>query len=248
MIRVIHPQPTGPIEDLVSLADAAFAPGGDRPWVAVNMVSSVDGGTAFRGGATALTDPDDQALFRAFRAVCDVVLVGASTVRAEDYGPVTLSAEAEDGRRQAGRSRVPRLAVVTGSLRLDPDARLFSDPSKPPIILTGTGSDATQRREFETSAEVVVGPGEELDLAWAIDWLAGQGYGRILCEGGPTVNGQLLAADLVDEFNLSHSPVATAGEAARIAHGDTEVGFGFRLSRVMVGDTVLFSQWIRSER
>ena len=49
----------------------------DRPWVMLNMVTSVDGATAVGGAAAALNDADGRALFLAPRAVSAVVLVGA---------------------------------------------------------------------------------------------------------------------------------------------------------------------------
>ena len=59
----------------------------------LNMVTSIDGATAVGGGASGLNDPDDRALFLALRALADVVLVGAQTVRSENLGPVRMTDE-----------------------------------------------------------------------------------------------------------------------------------------------------------
>lgn len=57
-----------------------------RPWVMLNIVESIDGATAIDGGASGLNDADDRQLFLALRAVADVVMNGAATVRAENLG------------------------------------------------------------------------------------------------------------------------------------------------------------------
>ncbi len=124
MIRRLFPQPDPFVHDVMALV-ASDRREGRRPWVMVNMITSIDGATASSGSASGLTGPDDQALFHAFRAVADVVLVGAATVRAEGYGPVALPEEVRRRRLQSGRTAVPRLAVLSRRLDLDPDARFF---------------------------------------------------------------------------------------------------------------------------
>jgi hypothetical protein len=58
-----------------------------RPFVRVNMVSTLDGAVAFSGRAGRLGGPGDKLLFSVLRSLADVVLVGAGTVRVERYGP-----------------------------------------------------------------------------------------------------------------------------------------------------------------
>lgn len=246
MIRPIYPSAGEPIEDLAALI-AGERRDGDR-WVLVNMVSSVDGATAVRGGATGLTDPDDQALFRAYRAACDVVLVGASTVRAENYGPVVLDDAQWAARTATGRTSLPPIAVVTGSLDLDPAARLFEAEANPPLIFTGTSADPAVVGQISEKAEVVVASDMALDVSWVIDHLTARGHRVILCEGGPTINGQLAGADLIDEFNVAFSPMLVAGRSSRLSHGPTAVELPMRLDRVMIGDSMMFCRWIRGER
>ena len=65
----------------------AQAPAGVR----ANMIFSADGAAAFGGRAGPLSCPADQQLLGILRGFADVVLVGAGTVRAENYGPVRLT-------------------------------------------------------------------------------------------------------------------------------------------------------------
>ncbi|PRC60858.1 hypothetical protein C6A85_15455, partial [Mycobacterium sp. ITM-2017-0098] len=60
------------------------------PGLRANMIFSADGAAAFQGRAGPLSAPADYQLLLALRAYADVVLVGAGTARAENYGPARL--------------------------------------------------------------------------------------------------------------------------------------------------------------
>lgn len=214
----------------------------DSPWVMLNMVSSVDGATALRGGATALNDTDDRALFLALRAVADVVLVGAQTIRSENMGPIRMSDEMSRYREKFGQVGEPKLAILTRSLNLDPGDRLFADPERRPIVLTQDGADSDRLAGIAQVADVVQAP--VLDGAGIVGALGESTV--ILCEGGPTVNSQLIAAGLVDEINLTISPLFAMGESKRIASGaELDPPAELRLARILAGDRSLFLRYLR---
>ncbi len=108
--------------------DRTRAEGG--AWVLANMVGGLDGSAAVGGRVGALTGGADAVLFRRLRALADVVLVGAETVRAEGYGPVRLPDDLRAERVAAGRPPVPPVAVVSRSLRLDWDGPLFTEAER----------------------------------------------------------------------------------------------------------------------
>ena len=214
-----------------------------RPWVLVNMVSSADGGTAIDGTSTGLGDDDDLTLFKVQRALPDVILVGAGTVRAEDYGPVRLDEERRRRRADRGQEPTPRLVIVSGRLSLEQDARVFSDPAHPPLVLTGAGVDHARRAEFSGVADVVAL--DDLDAKAVIDQLGDASV--VLCEGGPSLIGQLVSAGLVDEMNLTVSPMMVSGESQRIAHGaPASPPLDMVLDRVLLGDRSLFLRYLNS--
>ena len=209
----------------------------DRPWLAVNMVASIDGAIEVDGRSGELGGPTDLALFRALREMCDVVLAGAGTVRAEDYGPPVIGDEGRARRRARGQSEVPRLAVVSASLQLDPAARLFSDPARRPLVVTCASAPDDARRRLAEVADVLVAGDDSVDLGAMARQLRDLGAETVLCEGGPTLNAQLLAADLLDEWCQTIAPLLTAGAAAR---GTGAVGTGvlrrMRLARAFDDD------------
>jgi 5-amino-6-(5-phosphoribosylamino)uracil reductase len=231
-----------PVDDLVGflLADERHVEG--RPWVMVNFISSADGGTAIGGKSSGLGDDDDKALFQAMRAVADVILVGSGTVEAEDYRPVTLDDERRERRVAAGLTEVPVLAIVSGRLGFDPEARVFSDPEHRPMVITGPDAEPAKLALIGDSADVVFL--DEVTPAAVLDRLAAARV--ILCEGGPTLVGQFVTEHLVDELNLTIAPTMIGGRSARIAHGaPAEPPLDMRLDRALFGDRSLFLRYLR---
>ena len=216
----------------------------NHPWVMVNMVTSVDGATALRGGASALNDADDRALFLALRSVADIVLVGAQTVRSENMGPVRMNEEMSRYRNAAGLEGEPRLAILTRSLDLDVGARVFADRKSRPIVVTQNDSDQHRLAALSEVAEIVQAP--VLDGAGIV---AALGKAKvILCEGGPTINSQLIAAGVVDEINVTVTPLFAMGESKRIAFGaELDPPAQLQLDRVLLGDRSLFLRYIKDE-
>ena len=217
----------------------------DRPWVLVNMVASADGGTAVDGRSGALGGPADKRVFAAVRAVADVVLVAAGTVRAERYGPPRPSDEVRHQRRARGQAEAPRLAIVTRSLDLDLDAPLFADAEQPPFVVVSADVDPTRRSAAAERAQVLVCGEREVSLTLALQALHAEGARVVLVEGGPSLNGQLVAADLVDELCLTVSPLLVAGSSARVAHGDRSIATRMRVRRILEDDGLLFLRYTR---
>ncbi len=223
-----------------------------RPWVVVNMVASADGSAIGPEGLSGgLSSPTDKMIFFALRGVADVIVAGSSTVIAEDYGPARPSAAVVDQRRARGQTDRPRIAVVTASLLIDPDRRLFTESPADarPIVLTTERSDAGRRARLATVADVHAAGGDAVDWERALAVLAETaGAGVVLCEGGPTVVGQLVAVDLIDELCLTMAPVLLAGPGPRIARAlEATPPRSLALDRVLADDGHLFLRYLRPE-
>lgn len=186
---------------------------GDVPdGVRVNMILSLDGAATFAGLAGPLSNACDHNLLLALRGYADVVLVGAGTVRAERYGPVRLSPEQRALRRERwGITDIPPVAVVTRTGELP--ASLFAEASQRPLLVT-TAELARTRRDLRQRADLLLAGETEVDLKAAVERLRARGFHRILCEGGPTLLDELVAADLVDEMCLTVSPTLAAERSA----------------------------------
>ena len=184
---------------------------GRSPWTILNMVQSLDGGVTSDDVSADLGSPADQQIFHTLRSLADVILVGAETVRKEDYGPPKLTAELQAQRESRGQQPLPEIAVVSASLALDPKSRLFEGGHKPVVFTRG------QSEALSGVAEVIVLESSGSDASAAVDLsavrkaLGARGHKVILCEGGPTLNAQLVAQDLIDEFCISLSPALLGG-------------------------------------
>jgi riboflavin biosynthesis pyrimidine reductase len=238
------------VRDFYSYPDDAHPDGPHRCWVRGNMIASVDGGATVAGTSGGLGGPGDRALFGRMREAADVILVGAATVRTENYSGVQLTAAARQTRRARGQSEVPPIAVLTRSGDLDRDAKLFHRTEAPPLILTTTRAAARARERFAGLAEIVDASGPEpgtVDPATALDALARRGLLRVLAEGGPAVLGLFTAADLLDELCVTVAPVLVGGEAPRIVTGPGGVRTPLRRSHVLTDDDgYLYCRYIRS--
>lgn len=191
---------------------------GRRSAVRANMISTLDGSAQGPDERSrSINGPADWRAFRVQRAVADVVLVGAGTARAEGYGPVRVPADLRAERAARGQDERLALALVTRSGEL-PEKLLDVEHEDRPFVITV--ADNPRLDELRSQARVLVSGEHEVDLAGALDSLAGFGLTRVLAEGGPRLLGDLLTADLVDELCLSTSPMLTGGPGVRPVHTD----------------------------
>ncbi|MGE3285403.1 MAG: pyrimidine reductase family protein [Pseudonocardia sp.] len=188
----------------------AYPAGLTAPYVRVNFVSSVDGAVTVDGRSGGLGSAADRRVFGVLRELCDVVLVGAGTARAEDYRGARKPTR--------GRDTPPPVAVVTGSAGVSPKSRLLTDTAVPPIVFTLRTAPA-ERLEALADAGAEVVPLDRLAPEVLLAELGRRGLYRVLCEGGPMLHGQLQAADAVDELCLTLSPLLAGGDSGRISRG-----------------------------
>lgn len=245
-MRRLWPEPADEIDVAAMVAAEARPPHEDRPWLLVNMIASVDGAITVDGRSGGLGRPADKAMFSALRAMADVVLAGARTVRHEGYGPSRPRAEVRQARLARGQAEAPRIALVTRSLELDLNSPLFTEGDSRPIVLTCESSPAGRRAEIAEVAEVILAGDAAVDLGIALRELGALGADVVTCEGGPTLNGELVAADLVDEWALTVSPLLVGGEAMRSIQGQPLAApLPLRLDRLAEGDGLLLGRWLR---
>jgi riboflavin biosynthesis pyrimidine reductase len=245
-VRQLFPDLVEPVEPDDAYAGRAADPPAGRPYVVVNMVSSVDGATTVGGVSGGLGGAADRRVFLALRGLADAVLVGAQTVRAEGYGPPRLDPAAVQRRQARGQPPLPRIAVVSRSLGFDWSSALFADGATRPIVLAPAAADPAGLDRARERADVVVAGRDTVDLAEALAALARLGTGRVLCEGGPTLAGTLVAGGLVDELCLTLSPTLVGGAGARILNAPgVEVPFGLALVHVLEQDGFLFLRYAR---
>jgi riboflavin biosynthesis pyrimidine reductase len=242
----------GPTDSVTEgrLADLYAYPGDLQAcWVRGNMIGSLDGGATDDGKAGGLAGAGDRALFALLRHLADVIVVGASTVRVENYSGAQLPVAARQERQHRGQAEVPPIAVVTRSGNLDLSARLFTRTEVPPLILTTSRFYDDARRRLGSVAEVIDASGPEpdsVDAATVLKILADRGLHRVLTEGGPLFLGTLIEDGLLDELCLTVAPILVGGGSKRIVTGLGNVHAKMRRSHVLTDDDgYLYTRYVK---
>jgi riboflavin biosynthesis pyrimidine reductase len=243
-VRLIYPEPGA--EDSDDLLGRLYAyPEAQKPWVRANMVASVDGAVSVDGRSGGLGGPADKKLFAVLRSLADVVLVGSGTARAEKYKPARPDRMTQDLR--AGRPPTPPIAVVSGSLNLDPESPLLTEApgDARTIVITAKAAPADRRKALARHATVIDAGAERVSVELATAALADLGYPRILTEGGPTLLGSLAGAGLLDELCLTVSPLLAGGSGGRILAGPVQ-DQGLTPAHVLTEDGFFFCRYLRA--
>ncbi len=246
-MRQLFPEPLEDVDPEAVHASVTREAPPDRPYVLVDMIESLDGGTAIDGASGAPGAAGVRQVLPALPPVADRILVAARTANAEKYRAPQLSDATRAARVARGQAPSPRLAVVTGQLSVDLSLPMFTEPGdQRPLVVTARNAPAERRAEVEAVAEVVDAGEDLVDLRQALELLGQQGVGTVLCEGGPTLNGGMVGLDLVDEWNISLSPTLAGGESHRIANSAPAAVRPLALRHVLEHQGMLFLRYVRA--
>src|SRR5271169_6278063 len=220
-----HAEPS-PLDDEAYALYGNFgfpAPPAGRPWIYSNFVQSLDGIATLLGkhasGGEISQSREDRWLMDLLRANADGILTGMNTLMEEQRsrGPESrgivfqvADAKLRALRRRLGKGR-ERNIFVTRAVDLDLSRyKVFDGDVVDAAVLTSPAGAARLRAQagHPHVAIIAAGEGESFDLPLAIRKLREElGVEYLLCEGGPTLYGNLARADLVDEKFMTVSPV-----------------------------------------
>lgn len=175
----------------------------DVPYLETKLAVSLDGGIAAAPGArTALTGSEALRRVHRLRAGFGGILVGSRTVVVDD--PLLTVRRGEEPRRP------PVRMVVDSRCVTPPDARLFRDVDRVPVVIfTSDDADPERARELEkVGARVVPRPRGfgGVDLASVLRWCREEGIHSVLCEGGGQLATSLLRQGLCRRLTLHLAP------------------------------------------
>jgi riboflavin biosynthesis pyrimidine reductase len=215
----------------------------DRPLIAVNFASTVDGRATIDGVSGPIGSGTDTAMLVGLRSRFDAVMIGAGTMRAERYGRLTASREARERREAMGLDPDPLLVIVSGRLDLPWDASAFTDGGGRVLIFT-----ASEAEPPETATPLQVVRHEDfVDVVAALRQLRAElGIRALLCEGGPGLHNQLQGAGFVDDLFLTIAPKLAGGDGPRIIEGDLPGVTELELSWLLQEDGELFARYRRA--
>jgi riboflavin-specific deaminase-like protein len=239
-VQLIYPEhrTTSPEELASELRLHELAPP-DRPYLGINMVSSLDGKATLDWRTKGLSTEIDRRLFHHLRTQADAVMVGAGTAREERYGRMTKNDELSKKRVAEGRAAEAVAVVVSGRLDLPPDLPLLNEPEQTVLIATGSEAELPGLGAHVEYARV----GDDLPRLMAE--LHQRGVRSVLCEGGPTLNSFLFAAGIVDELFLTLNPKLLGGAAALTIVAGRELVEPLELDLVSVAEAEgeLYTRW-----
>ena len=240
-MQLIHPEHRrlAPEELVTGLRLHELAPR-DRPYLGLNMVSSIDGKATLHWRTKGLSSDLDRRVFHLLRTQADAVMVGAGTVRAERYGRITKSDELRQVRVNEGLVPDALAVVVSASLDLPADLPILNEPGQRVVIATasedtipGVSGDVEYARVGDDLQRLLVYLHERHAVR------------SVLCEGGPTLNSFLFAAGLVDELFLTMNPKLLGGAATLTIVAGRELVEPLEPTLVSVAeaDSELYTRW-----
>ena len=204
------------VDEEVSRLDLVALARDERPYTITNFALTVDGQATIAGRSGPIGTETDTAMLVALRTRVDAVMIGAGTMRAENYGRVVGDPAKRERREREGLAADPLMVIVSGRLDLPWDAPLFTKPSGPVLICTAAD---TEPPETATPVEVVRHP-DGVDLAALMTHLRREhGIRALLSEGGPRLHAQLIEAGLVDELFVTTAAKLGGGDGLGLVYG-----------------------------
>ena len=238
---VPDPGPTSVPEQLGSYRPWDDPPA-DRPRVALNFATTLDGRGAIDGRSGAIGSDTDTAMLVGLRQRFDAVMIGAGTMRVERYGRIVSDPARRERREELGLPGDP-LMVIVGGFDLPWDAPLFTDGGGEVLLLTA--AEKGEPPATATPVTVVREPDGRVDLATALRRLrAERGIRALLCEGGPHLHSQLQAAGLADELFLTIAP-KLVGAGRSILEGALPEVAELELTWLLQEESELFARYRR---
>jgi riboflavin biosynthesis pyrimidine reductase len=241
-ITSVLPDLAGALDD-TAIGDH-YSAGAVTQWLRVNFVSSVDGAVTIEGKSGGLGGDADRRVFDLLRTLCDVVVVASGTVKTEGYGAMVLDEESVSVRVAAGLAPQPVFAIVSGSLDLDPASDIFTKAPVRPLVITHSSAPLAANAALAKVADILVCGEGSVDPVAMVAAFAERGLMRIHCEGGPSLFGSLLAANVVDELCLTVSPLMAGGDSGRIAKGELPEPRAMSLAGILRSEDTLMLRYL----
>ncbi len=163
-----------------------------------HLGQSLDGQIATLEGASQfVTGPEDVLHTHRLRALCDAVIVGRGTVRADDPQLTT--------RLTPGPN--PVRVVIDPELRLAPDRQLFCDSEARTLIICKASARPNRVALGHATVIPVEDQNSQLQAHRIVEVLRSEGLSRLLIEGGGVTLSHFLEAKVLTRLHLTISPV-----------------------------------------
>jgi diaminohydroxyphosphoribosylaminopyrimidine deaminase/5-amino-6-(5-phosphoribosylamino)uracil reductase len=181
-----------------------------RAHVTLKVAMSLDGRIATRTGESQwITGTESRAFAHRLRDLCDAILVGAGTAKADD--PLLTTRGIPGGRD-------PVRVVLDGRLSMSPSARMLRSGSRAPTwVATCKDAPGAKLRALEDAGAVALRlPGKDghVNMRALLTELGRRGVLSLLVEGGAETHAAFMEVGLVDRLFVVMAPMAIGGRAA----------------------------------
>ena len=187
-----------------------------RPFVTANFAMTWDGRVSTRRFTpTNFTSKRDKLRLLEIRATADAVLVGVSTIVADNMAMGMPDETLRAARIKRGQSPFPLRVLASNSGRIPKNLRVFTSGPAPIVIFSTTQMASATRTRLARLADLWLYEGARVNLAAMLATLrADYGVRRVVCEGGPRLFRALLEEQLVDEIHITLAPRIFGGTGA----------------------------------
>jgi 5-amino-6-(5-phosphoribosylamino)uracil reductase len=180
------------------------------------MVMSMDGKVVVEGTEQGIGSVVDQRLMRELRVSADIVLNGASTLRASGTSPRLNDPILEQLRQSRGKPRFPIAATVSASGELPLDKIFFTAQDFEAVVYLSKSAPKERRVSIEKTGRPVFDLPMRNPFAAMLKHMRNElGAEVLLVEGGPTVNAELFRLGVVDEYFVTVGPVIVGGKETK---------------------------------
>lgn len=171
---------------------------------------TVDGKIATTSGDSAISSRDDLIRVHELRASADGIMVGISTVLADNPRLTVRLA-----RKRVKRKDPARIVIdSTGKIPLDSRILLTASRIKTIVAVTKLAHIDTLRKIKKTGAIVIVSGRQTVNLKKVFSIIKQMGIRKILVEGGGEINWSLLRLGIVNELIVTIAPKIVGGRQA----------------------------------
>ncbi|HTY91522.1 MAG TPA: 2,5-diamino-6-(ribosylamino)-4(3H)-pyrimidinone 5'-phosphate reductase [Methanocella sp.] len=187
----------------------------ERPFTFINSAMSADGKISTKKRKQVkISGKADFDRVDELRASSDAVMVGIGTVVADDPSLTVKSEERRKRRVAQGKDENPVRIVVDSKARIPLTADVFKKGVGKRIVVVSKAAQADKLEALREKADVIVVGDEEVDLTKMSEELKRRGIGRLMVEGGATLNWAMARAGLVDEITVFVGNIIIGGKDA----------------------------------
>ncbi|WP_149180838.1 dihydrofolate reductase family protein [Streptomyces sp. TRM49041] len=214
-----------------------------RPYVLLSVATSIDGHIDDTNAERLLlSNSEDFDRVDQVRAESDAILIGASTMRADNPRLLVNSEERRAARVAAGKPAYPLKVTVSGSGDLDRGLKFWHHGGDKVAYTTDDGYEKLSERLRGLAEVVSLGP--TVDFGAMLDDLGRRGVERLMVEGGGQIHTAFLSQGLADEIHLAIAPLLVGdADAPRFLNPTSYPGGSTRRMQLAeartIGDVVL---------